>query len=203
MKWSINTCFFFNDEYASTFSGNYTAEITGSNDNEAKVKFFVEELSEDIRFLTTVPAACGDFSQNEYLLVLFSSPQKTNSANVSSSASKIEIQREGATLNGKTGDILTASYSANTSGLIWTLMPYSETLEQAKTFDITSSGDTTEIEAVFDRKGEYHTLVPAKNLSGDIADADALGFTVTDKGVFTLAAEGLYFNVTAGEPQKP
>ena len=197
IKWSIN-----NDVpiFGEIPSGDYKAEVTESNDNEAKVTFFVG--TKPILFITEVTASCESFSQHGCMIITVTPPQNANAANVNAAASVVEIQREDATLNGKTGEPLGASYSANSSGLIWTLMPDSETLEHAKTFDIISSGDTAEIEAVFDRKGDYYALVLAKNLSGDIVDADALTFTVTDEENFTLAPDGLYFNLTAGEPKE-
>ncbi len=202
VKWSVNTDVYLIEGGAKTFSGDYKAEITESNDNEAKIKFFVEESSKRINFFVTVTASCGDASRNSVIFIVFNPPQNASTQSVrDAAASEIEIQRKNAILNGKTGDTLTASYSANASGLIWTLMPDSGTLEHAKSFDIISSGDIAEVEAVFDRKGQYHALVLAKNSSGDIVDADALNFTVTDNRIFTLAPEGLYFNATVSEPK--
>ena len=203
VKWSVdNTHVLLFDKGVSTFSGDYKVEITESNDNEAKIKFFVEESNKRIYLYTNVTASCGDFSRDRLIGIMFEPPKNASSQSASvATASEIEIQKENAILSGKTGDTLTASYSANSSELIWTLMPDSGILEHAKSFDINSSGDIAEIEAVFDRKGEYHALVFAKNSSGDIVDADALTFSVTDDEIFTLAPERLYFNATVSEPK--
>ena len=193
VKWSIDCDFTVLG--ILPFWGASEAKIIESNDNGAKIRFFVGPTNSKVICLAEVKATCEGYSKT-ILITLRFDPQKAN-ASVNSVHSAAD---ENAILNGKIGDTLTASFKADPD-LIWTLIPDAGTAEHAESIDITLNGDIAEVEAVFDRRGEYNSIVVAKNSSGDIVDVDSLTFTVTDDGNLTLAPEGLYFNATVSEPK--
>ena len=194
VKWSIVNCE-FNLLGLFPYSGASEAKIIESNDNGAKIRFFAGSTSSKIVCFAEVKAACEGYSKSTIIAIRFDASKANASVNSVHSAAD-----ENATLNGKIGDTLTASFEAD-SDLIWTLIPDAGTAEHAETLDITLNGDIAKVEAVFDRRGEYNSIVIAKNSSGDIVDVDSLTFTVTDDGNLTLAPEGLYFNATVSEPK--
>ena len=193
VKWSIDCN--FNVGGLLPFWGTSEAKIIESNDNGAKIRFFIGSTKAKVFCFAEVKATCEGYSKTMIIAIRFD-PSKAN-ASVNSVRS---ATYENATLNGKIGDTLTASFKADPD-LIWTLIPDAGTAEHAETLDITLSGDIAEVKAVFDRRGEYNSIVAAKNSSGDIVDVDFLTFTVTDDGNLTLAPEGLYFNATVSEPK--
>ena len=193
VKWSVDCD--FNVGGLLPFWGASEAKIIENNDNGAKIRFFVGSTNAKVFCFAEVKAACEGYSKTIIIAIRFETPKANASVNLVHSAAD-----ENATLNGKIGDTLAASFKADPD-FIWTLIPDAGTAEHAETLDITLNGDIAEVEAVFDRRGEYNSIVAAKNSSGDIVDVDSLTFTVTDDGNLTLAPEELYFNATVSEPK--